>query len=124
MVKNYAPTPGGHILREVKIGGIITHEPHSMEPIAWKIGTVSMDLNAADMEAAFEKISRQLRAKVRSFTTKNNQDFDQDFRFTHKIILDGRHLPPQRPTYANGLPDIVSYKQQRSTIYATPVTSS
>ena len=56
---------GGHILREVKIGGIITHETHSIEPIAWKIGTVNMDLSAADMEAAFERISRQLRAKVR-----------------------------------------------------------
>jgi hypothetical protein len=86
----------GHILREVKIGGVITHDPHSCEPINWKIGSALMEeLNPNGLEVALEKISKQLRSKMGSTCLRNVRPTQMVFPSSGEQPISPTTSPPR-----------------------------
>jgi len=74
MIKDFhtSYTESGHELLEVKIGGIITHDPYSLEPIPWKIHLFHLKkLSEMEVGAGIERCAKLLRSKMGSYCLKN-----------------------------------------------------
>lgn len=55
LLANYAKAymESGHKLLEMKIGGIITHDPHSSAVLQWKLGPILDYSTESESEGAF-----------------------------------------------------------------------
>uniref|UniRef100_A0A6I8PI38 Vasohibin 1 n=1 Tax=Ornithorhynchus anatinus TaxID=9258 RepID=A0A6I8PI38_ORNAN len=58
-----------HVLKKVKLGQCVSHDPHSVEQIEWKHSVLDLErLNREDFRKELERHARDMRLKVREQT--------------------------------------------------------
>lgn len=78
-----------HVLKKVKLGQCVSHDPHSVEQIEWKHSVLDVErLGREDFRKELERHARDMRLKVRiSF---GPPAFSEDFPCFHWLVLTSR----------------------------------
>lgn len=78
-----------HVLKKVKLGQCVSHDPHSVEQIEWKHSVLDVErLGREDFRKELERHARDMRLKVR--ISSGPPAFSEDSPCFHWLVLTSR----------------------------------